>query len=75
MSRNDEARLPLSRLHTMIAGAFRYGAQQERLGEIGTTEDAYAASEHHARKLIGEFVEAGHVQVAQGDGQEGEPSE
>ena len=57
------ATLPLSRLHSMIAGAFRYGAECEHRGQIHSTEHAYAHSEHHARKLIEEFTEAGFITV------------
>lgn len=57
----DPLTLPDSRLRSMIAGAFRYGAERERLGEIRNTEDAYAHSEHHANRLVDEFIEGGHI--------------
>lgn len=56
--------LPLFRLHSMIAGSFRYGAECERLKTLGGTEMVYGLSEHHARKLVDEFTEAGHVTTA-----------
>ena len=60
--------LPAHRLHSMIAGAFRYGAECERNGKIHSLEHAYTHSEHHARKIIDEFAGAGHIEVTQEDG-------
>ena len=61
------ASLPLSRLHSLIAGAFRYGVESEHDGKIQSVEWSYAASEHHARRIVEEFTEAGFIAVTPGD--------
>ena len=60
---NETATLPLSRLHSMIESAFRRGAEVEHEGKIHSTEHAYSHSEHHARRIIEEFTEAGFIEV------------
>ena len=55
--------LPDSRLRSMIAGAFRYGTERERAGEIKGLESSYIESEHHANRLVDEFIKAGHITV------------
>ena len=61
------ARLPRSRLFTLISGAFRRGVELERLGEIGDVPDAYTESEHHAREIIRHFLEAGLIELEETD--------
>ena len=55
--------LPDHRLRSMIAGAFRRGTD---LGpSIETIEAGYIESEHHANRLVDEFIDAGHVTPAE----------
>jgi len=61
MSDQPDVMLPESRLYSLIAGAFRRGAEVEREGHIKTTEMAYAESEHHAREIIREFTDQGLI--------------
>ena len=55
--------LPLHRLHSLIAGAFRRGVEVEHAGEVHSTEHSYIHSEHHARRMIEEFTQAGFIAV------------